>query len=188
MSNNQPPNPQPPTPKTQHPAPNPQPPSRAAQAWVIAKIELRRAFFSRRAFWVYGLALFPAIIFLGHGIEVKIRRDRLSARGVTQQALLDSAAQGESAEEIIARLGRPADDYSYQTRRRVRAAGDVTSVTSHVVEPAVDARFVRLNITRFIYSGDPTVSIYEFEVYGVDGATNLALRGPAVGSASCSSG
>jgi len=160
---------------------------RAAQAWVIAKIELRRAFFSKRAFWVYGLALFPAIIFLGHGIEVKIRRDRLSARGITQQALIDSATQGETAEEIIARLGKPANDYSYENSRRVRAPGFNTNVTSHVIEPAADARFVRLNITRPTYSGDPTASIYEFEVYGPDGSKNLALRRPAVGSAPCSS-
>ena len=69
---------------------------RLKQAWTIAKIELRRAFFSKRAFWVYGLALFPAVIFFGHGIEVKIRRDRLSAHGLTPPALIDSASKGRN--------------------------------------------------------------------------------------------
>ena len=41
---------------------------RAGQAWTIARIELRRAFFARRGLWVYALALLPAIAFLGHGI------------------------------------------------------------------------------------------------------------------------
>jgi len=36
---------------------------RARQAWTIAKVELRRAFFAKRALWVYGLALLPALIF-----------------------------------------------------------------------------------------------------------------------------
>ena len=38
---------------------------RARQAWTIAKIELRRVFFARRSFWVYGLALLPSVISSG---------------------------------------------------------------------------------------------------------------------------
>jgi hypothetical protein len=157
------------------------------QAWAIAKIELRRAFFSKRAFWVYGLALFPAIIYLGHGIEVKIRRDRLSARGLTPTAMIESATKGESVEAVLKRLGPPGREDSWESRRRIRAQGEVTSITTHVIEPAAEARFVRLNITRPAYSGDPTARIYEFEVYGVDGPANLALRRPAVGSLPCDS-
>ena len=33
------------------------------------KIELRRVFFAKRSFWVYGLALLPSLIFFGHGLE-----------------------------------------------------------------------------------------------------------------------
>jgi hypothetical protein len=32
---------------------------RSRQIWTIARLELRRVFFSKRSFWVYGLALFP---------------------------------------------------------------------------------------------------------------------------------
>jgi len=160
---------------------------RLNQAWTIAKLELRRAFFSKRAFWVYGLALFPSIIFFGHGIEIKIRRDRLSARGLTQPALIDNTRNGESAEDVLKRLGGPARDDKWESRRRVRAQGEATGVTTHVIEPAYDARFVRLNITRPTYSGDPTARICEFEVYGVDSPANLALRRPATGSTPCNS-
>ena len=51
------------------------------QAWTIAKIELRRAFFAKRSLWVYALALLPAVIFFGHGLEAKFRSDRLARRG-----------------------------------------------------------------------------------------------------------
>ena len=71
--------------------------ARARQAWTIARIELRRAFFAKRSFWVYGLALLPSVIFLGHGIDVKTTRERLARRGVTAPALMDSISQPEGA-------------------------------------------------------------------------------------------
>jgi hypothetical protein len=57
--------------------------------------------------------------------------------------------------------------------------------TTHVIEPAVEARFVRLNVTRPSYSADSAARIYEFEVYGPDGPQNLALGSPATGSIPC---
>ena len=60
--------------------------ARAAQAWTIARIELRRAFFAKRSFWVYGLALLPAVIFFGHGLEATFRGERLSVNGITPPA------------------------------------------------------------------------------------------------------
>jgi ABC-type transport system involved in multi-copper enzyme maturation permease subunit len=91
---------------------------RARQAWTVAKIELRRAFFSRRAFWVYLLALFPVLIFGGRAIEVKVRKERWIARGVTAAALIDSAAPGAAAEEVLGRLGPPLNDFQWTERRR----------------------------------------------------------------------
>src|SRR5262245_12569882 len=129
---------------------------RAKQAWTIAKIEVRRAFLSKRAFWVYGLALLPSVIFFGHGIELKIRRDRLSAHGLVPPLLIDSVRKGETDEDLMKRLGRPAHDNRWQRRRRVRSTGETTSITTHVIEPAVEARVVRLNITRPTYSDDAT--------------------------------
>jgi len=63
---------------------------RARQTWTIAKIELRRVFFAKRSLWVYALALLPSVIFFGHGLEAKFRSERLTRRGVTTAALIDS--------------------------------------------------------------------------------------------------
>jgi hypothetical protein len=158
--------------------------TRPGQAWTIAKIELRRAFFAKRSFWVYGLALLPSVIFFGHGLEAKYRSDRLARRGVTSAALIDSVRDGEPADDVKKRLGKPADERSYVRGRRVRRAGNA-GTTTHVIEPTVDARIVRLNITRPSYSGEPVARIYEFEVYGPDGRENFALRGAATGSPPC---
>ena len=46
--------------------------ARSLQAWTIAKIELRRAFFAKRSFWVYGLALLPSVMFFGHGLDATL--------------------------------------------------------------------------------------------------------------------
>jgi ABC-type transport system involved in multi-copper enzyme maturation permease subunit len=46
--------------------------SRWRQAWTITRIELNRAFFSRRALWVYVLALFPTLIFLGYHMHALV--------------------------------------------------------------------------------------------------------------------
>ena len=158
--------------------------ARAAQAWTIARIELRRAFFARRSLWVYGLALLPAMIFFGHGIDAKLRSQRLARGGVTSAALIDGVREGESADDVTKRLGPPAEEGVYIRNRRVRGAGN-TGTTTHAVAPAVNARIVRLNITQASYSGEPVAKIYELEIYGPDSRENYALRGAATGSSPC---
>ena len=143
--------------------------ARARQAWTIAKIELRRAFFAKRSLWVYALALLPSVIFFGHGLDAKLRMDRLARRGVISPALIDGVREGETAENVKTRLGTPADERSGVQMRRVRQRAANAGTTTHVIEPTVDARFVRLNVTRASYSGEPVARIYEFEVYGPDG-------------------
>jgi hypothetical protein len=159
---------------------------RARQAWTIAKIELRRVFFARRSLWVYVLALLPSVIFFGHGLDAKFRSERLTRRGVTTAALIDSTRDGELADDVKQRLGKPAEEHSGVQIRRVRQHAGKAGTTTHVIEPTVDARFVRLNVTRASYSGEPVARIYEFEVYGPDGKVNLALERPATGSQPCS--
>src|SRR5688572_22407715 len=159
---------------------------RARQAWTIAKIELRRVFFARRSFWIYGLALLPSLMFFGHGLDAKIDSQRLARNGLTAPALIDSVRDGESAEDVKKRLGKPAEERSGTRVRRVRQRTGNAGTTTHVIEPAVDARLVRLNVTRPSYSGEPVARIYEFEVYGPDGRVNLALHRPATGSLPCS--
>jgi hypothetical protein len=143
-------------------------------------------FFARRSFWVYGLALLPSVIFFGHGLDMKFRSERLARRGLTPPALMDSVRKGEPVEDVKKRLGQPAEErWSVRTRRVRKRAGNA-GTTTHVIEPTVDARFVRLNVTRPSYSGEPVARIYEFEVYGPDGRVNLALHRPATGSVPCS--
>ena len=158
---------------------------RALQAWTIAKIELRRAFFAKRSLWVYALALLPSVIFFAHGLDAKLRMDRLARGGVISPALLDSVREGEQAEDVKTRLGKPAEEHSGMEVRRVRQRAGNAGTTTHVIEPTVDARFVRLNVTRASYGGEPLAGIYEFEIYGPDGRVNLALNRPATGSSPC---
>jgi hypothetical protein len=152
----------------------------------MARIELWRVFFARRSFWVYGLALLPAVIFFAHGIDVKLRSQHLARRGAIVPALMDSVQKGELADEVKKRLGKPAEErWSVRTRRVQQPAGNA-GTTTHVIEPTVDARFVRLNVTRPSYSGSPVARIYEFEVYGPDSQVNLALHRTVTGSLPCS--
>src|SRR5262245_17275726 len=94
--------------------------ARARQAGTTARIELRRVFFAKRAFWVYGLALLPSVIFFGHGLETKFRSERLARRGVITPAMMDSVHDGESAEDVKKRLGKPAEERWSTRTKRVR--------------------------------------------------------------------
>ena len=94
--------------------------ARLRQVWTIARMQLRRAFFSRRSLWVYLLALFPAVMFFGHGLEVKIRRERWSSK-ISSPAALESIREGDTAEEVLKRAGPPInDDYRNRSRRANR--------------------------------------------------------------------
>jgi hypothetical protein len=159
--------------------------ARARQAWTIARTELRRAFFAKRGLWVYVLALLPAIVFFGHGLEAKWRIERMSRYGLTSQALMNSVQKGEALEDVKRRLGKPAEERGGTRVRRVRKTGS-NGTTTHLIDSAVDARVVRLNISRPTYSGQTVARIYEFEVYGADGQQNLALGRPVTGSQPCS--
>jgi hypothetical protein len=160
--------------------------ARARQAWTIAKIELRRAFFAKRSLWVYALALLPSVIFFGHGVDAKFRGERLSRRGVIAPALIDSVQHGESVDEVKKRLGKPPQEMWSTRSRRVRQRTGNPGTTTNVIEPPGGARYVRLNVIRPSYNGEPVARIYEFEVYGPDGKVNLALNRPATGSVPCS--
>ena len=164
---------------------NPSFSSRARQAWTIATIELRRVFFAKRSFWVYGLALLPAVMFFGHGLDVKFTNDRLTRRGLTAPTLIDSIRIGETTDEVKNRVGKPARESWGTHVKRVRQKTGNAGATTNVIDPPVEARFVRLNIRNPSYTGEPIARIYEFEVFGPDGRTNLALNRPATGSIPC---
>jgi hypothetical protein len=158
---------------------------RARQAWTIARIELRRAFFARRGLWVYVLALLPAVAFFTHGLDAKFRIQRLSRHGVIDPGLLSGVQKGDAIANVKARLGTPAHEWGEERTRRVRRSG-TGGTTTHPIEPAVYARIVRLNINRSTYNDDRVARIFEFEVYGTEGRQNLALGRPATSERPCS--
>jgi hypothetical protein len=160
-------------------------PARASQVWTIARIELRRVFFAKRGLWVYGLALLPALIFFGHGVDVRLRTDSLARRGLADPALMDSFREGEAVADVKRRLGEPAEERWSVRSRQVRQQSGNAGTTTHVIEPAAEARFVRLNIVLPSYNWEPVARIYEFEVYGPGGPENLALGSPVAGSIPC---
>jgi ABC-type transport system involved in multi-copper enzyme maturation permease subunit len=90
---------------------------RARQAWAIARIEMRRAFLSKRAFWVYLLAILPAVIFIGHGLEMKFRESRYQGRGVTPPEVVDSFTKGDKLEDVLKRAPKPVEDHEWSFRR-----------------------------------------------------------------------
>src|SRR5712691_6120432 len=92
---------------------------RLRQVWTIARLQLTRVFFSKRSFWVYLLALFPSVIFFGHGIETKIRRERWASRA-TSPAILEAIREGDTDEEVIKRAGKPIEDSTWNRRRGAR--------------------------------------------------------------------
>src|SRR5215813_1554152 len=95
------------------------PAMRAQQVWTVARLQLTRVFFSKRSFWVYGLAIFPSVIFVGHGIEVKLRAARWS-RSTVEPAIMQSIREGESDEDILKRAPTPVEDFTFTPRGRAR--------------------------------------------------------------------
>jgi len=86
------------------------------KAWTITRIELRRAFFSKRAFWVYALALFPSLIFLAYHAQVKLRTMSFSDKITPAQ--MDSVSAGETVDAVIERLGKTTRDFEFSSPRR----------------------------------------------------------------------
>ena len=91
--------------------------SRARQAWTIARLELRRVFFSKRSFWIYLLALFPAFMFFARGVEIKLTQSQWAGRQ-TDAALLEAVREGDTDEQVLQRAGEPLKDRSYTRGRK----------------------------------------------------------------------
>jgi hypothetical protein len=89
--------------------------ARLRQTWAIAALQLRRVFFARRSLWVYLLAMFPALIFLGHGIEVAIGRSELSGQ-VTPRAVMSSVREGATPDQVLAIAGEAISDWGREGR------------------------------------------------------------------------
>jgi len=85
------------------------------QITTIARLELGRVFFSKRSFWVYLLALFPTVIFIGHAIDVELKKQRWGAERRTTPEAINQMETGMTDEQVLALAGKPVSD---TTRRR----------------------------------------------------------------------
>ncbi len=89
-----------------------------AQIWVIAKMELGRVFFSRRSFWVYLLAIFPSVLFVGHAIDVQLKVKRWGGEQRVAAEALNQVQSGMTDEQVLALVGKPVTDQSRKRRAR----------------------------------------------------------------------
>jgi hypothetical protein len=90
---------------------------RMRQAWAIARVEMRRAFLSRRGLWVYLLALLPAVIFFGNGFQIKMREKRWAGAGTTPAQIVDSFSKGEKVDDVLKRAPKPVSDETWHEQR-----------------------------------------------------------------------
>lgn len=88
------------------------------QIWTIARLELGRVFFSKRSFWVYLLAIFPSVIFLGHALEAGLKKRNWSADRVTSAATVNQIQTGMTDDQVLALAGKPVSDVT--RKRRIR--------------------------------------------------------------------
>ncbi len=86
---------------------------RLRQTWTIARLQLLRVFFSRRSLWVYLLAFFPSVVFLGHAIEVKLDQSRWMSRATSVDAL-EAIRLGDSPDQVLQRAGEPINDHTFR--------------------------------------------------------------------------
>ncbi len=93
-----------------------------AQIWTIARLELGRVFFSRRSFWVYLLAIFPTVIFLGHALESRLKARQWSGERTTSVESLNRVQTGMTDEQVLQVAGKPVTDVT--RKRRVRRDDD----------------------------------------------------------------
>ncbi len=91
--------------------------ARLRQVRLIAGLQLRRVFFARRSLWVYVLALFPAVIFFGHGVEITVSRAAY-ADDVTALHLIQGIREGETPDAVLLRAGEPISDDTRPMRTR----------------------------------------------------------------------
>lgn len=114
---------------------------RMRQAWTIARVEMRRAFFSKRGIWVYLLALLPLVIFFGHGLEIKLRERRWAQSGITPARVMDSLAKGDKLEDVFKRAPKPVFERSWTDRSNEEEDRESNEKKAHKAEPRA-MRFV----------------------------------------------
>jgi len=88
------------------------------QMLKLSRLEVGQAFFNKRAWWVYLLALFPTAIFLVQAFVIRYEHNFFARRGFVAPALIDSVGEGATEEQVRARLGSPAREFHRRQRGR----------------------------------------------------------------------
>jgi hypothetical protein len=102
--------------------------SAGQQIWLIARLELGRVFFSRRSFWVYLLALFPTVLFLGHAFSVEMKKQRWAGAREVRPEIVARMEPGLTEEQVLEMAGKPNEDRT--ARPRIRRTDQATAVTA----------------------------------------------------------
>jgi len=88
------------------------------QIWTIARLELGRVFFSRRSFWVYLLAIFPSVIFIGHAVDASFKARRWGSDRKVSAEALNRVQSGMTDEQVLQLAGKPVTDTTRKRRPR----------------------------------------------------------------------
>jgi ABC-type transport system involved in multi-copper enzyme maturation permease subunit len=97
------------------------------QLLAVIRLEMKKTFFARRGLWVYLLALAPALLLLGHSIDVPYEHQQLVRAARGQRVSLEelrSIRRGMTLDQVVARLGEP-----FSKRSFTRRFGDTQRVT-----------------------------------------------------------
>lgn len=115
------------------------------QVLAVLRLEMRKSFFARRGLWIYLLALAPVLLFAGHSFGVlhsrAVRQERAARNPKVSAAALDSIHPGMTREDVIEKLGEPAERIvrgSRKTRHEFLVYSTIErDVVIHVTDGAV---------------------------------------------------
>lgn len=93
---------------------------RLRQALVIARLEMKRVFLARRSLWIYALAMLPAVLFLGHALQLRYELREARQGGAVAPAVLESIEAGMSEQQVLDLAGKPGQDRERTIRRSSR--------------------------------------------------------------------
>lgn len=93
---------------------------RLRQALVIARLEMKRVFLSRRSLWIYGLAMLPAVLFFVHALQLRYELRQARAGGTVAPAVVESIETGMSEQQVLDLAGKPGQDRERTIHRSSR--------------------------------------------------------------------
>lgn len=130
------------------------------QTLAVVRLEIRKTFFARRGLWVYLLAFAPVLLYVGHSIYAPRERARLArvaAAHPIPASALRSIREGQTMDQVVARLGEP---YYRRTGQRRGEGGRLVQYAQYrYTDGATDYsfRFMDGEVTRIGRSAPDTL-------------------------------